>query len=153
MRFIYLFPAWIHWRLPVLIAAFCCTSCSKTGGYNPVHGKVLYQNEPIEGVVVTFHPKGKGTLRELPVGVTGEDGKFELTTGKGEGAPEGEYAVTFYCPQPAEDKPGKKGKPKGMVMQRELEDRFKGAYANDAKSNFKVSIKNGKNNLEPFNLK
>jgi hypothetical protein len=40
-----------------------------------------------------------------------------------------------------------------MVMQREQEDRFKGAYANEAKSDFKVTIKGGKNNLEPFNLK
>src|SRR5260370_31173791 len=87
MCFIYPFPVSIHWRLLILTAAFCCTSCSKSGGYNPVHGKVLHQNEPIEGVVVTFHPKGKGTLLELPVAVTGEDGNFELTTGQGEEAP------------------------------------------------------------------
>src|SRR5437870_1454234 len=54
MRLTYLFPASIHWRLLILMAALCCISCSKSGFYNPVHGKVLYQNEPIEGVVVTF---------------------------------------------------------------------------------------------------
>ena len=137
MRFTYPFPVSIHWRLLILTAAFCCTSCSKTGGYNPVHGKVLYQDAPIEGVVVTFHPKGKGTLRELPVGVTEGDGTFELKTGKGEGAPEGEYAVTFYCPRRVEEKPGKKkGRSKGMVMQGAEEDLFKGAYSNEAKSYF-----------------
>jgi len=141
-----------HWRLFLLIAALCCTSCSK-GGYNAVHGKVLYQDQPIEGVVVTFHPKSKSALRDLPFGVTRDDGTFELSTGKAEGAPEGEYVVTFYCPQDAEDKPGKKAKSKGMRMQHEQEDRFKGAYVSEAKSNFKVTVKNGKNDLDPFNLK
>jgi hypothetical protein len=151
MRFSHPFPALTYWL--ILLAALCCTSCSKSG-YNSVRGKVLYKNEPIEGVTVTFHPKGKSKLREPPVGVTGEDGTFEVKTGNVEGAPEGEYVVTFYCQQKIEDKPGKKGRSKGMVMERfELEDRFKGAYANEAKSDFKVIIKNGKNELEPFNLK
>jgi len=150
MRLTRAFPASI-WRLLILIAVLCCSSCSKSG-FNPVHGKVLYKNEPIEGVLVTFHPKSKSKLAD-PWGVTGEDGTFEVKTGKDDGAPEGEYVVTFYSPQEIEEKPGKKGRSKGMRMQREQEDRFKGAYANEAKSNFKVTIKNGKNELEPFNLK
>ncbi|HEV2947315.1 MAG TPA: hypothetical protein VGX70_08055 [Gemmataceae bacterium] len=142
------------WRFMFLISVACCVSCSSGTGYNPVHGKVLYQNEPIGGVVVTFHPKGKEKLPELPKGVTDEDGSFSINTGKGEGVPEGEYVVTFYCPEKVEEKPGKKGKPKGMVMQSfQFEDRFKGAYASEVKSSFNVSIKPGKNKLEPFNLK
>jgi hypothetical protein len=154
MRFSHPFPAWFHWRLPILVAALCCTSCSKSG-YNSVRGKVLYKDEPIEGVVVTFHPKGKTKLPEPPIGITREDGTFEVMTGKDDGAPEGDYVVTFYCPQQkSEDKPGKKGRSKGMVMQKmELEDQFKGAYASEMKSNFRVTIKNGKNDLEPFKLK
>jgi len=135
-----------------LISVACCVSCSSGTSYNPVHGKVLYKNEPIEGVLVTFHPKQKKSLAELPTGQTGEDGTFTLMTGKGEGAPEGEYVVTFYCLQEAPEK--KKAKPRGMVMQKlDLEDRFKGAYAKEEKSNFTVVIKSGKNELEPFNLK
>src|ERR1700730_1862536 len=90
------------WRFMFLIPVVCCVSCSSGTSYNPVHGKVLYQNEPIEGVVVTFYSKGKSTLREPPVGVTGQDGTFELKPGKAEGAPEGEYTVTFYCPRRVE---------------------------------------------------
>ena len=141
------------WRLVFLIPIFCCVSCSSGTTYNPVHGKVLYKNEPIEGVVVTFHPKGKEKLPELPKGVTEEDGSFTVNTGKGEGAPEGEYVVTFYCAEKAEEKKGKKEKPRGMVMQSfQFEDRFKGAYASETKSKFSVSIRPGKNQLDPFNL-
>ncbi len=153
MRF--LFPGRVALgRLVILVPAVISLSCSSSAKYNPVRGKVLYKNEPIEGVIVTFHPKGKEKLPELPIGVTEEDGSFTVNMGKGEGAPEGDYVVTFYCPEKVEEKPGKKGKPKGMVMQNlQLEDRFKGAYTSEAKSNFNVSIKPGKNELEPFNLK
>src|SRR2546428_4341192 len=84
-----------------LIPVVGCVSCSSGASYNPVHGKVLYKNEPIEGVLVTFHPKQKKALTDLPTGQTGEDGAFTLMTGKVEGAPEGDYLVTFYCPQEA----------------------------------------------------
>jgi hypothetical protein len=111
---------------------------------------VLYQNQPIEGVLVTFHPRGADLHTILPVGQTLEDGTFTLTTGQNEGTPAGEYVVTFTCPQQAEPK----GKKKGMTMQRFTpEDRFKGAYASEAKSTFRVDIKPGNNELEPFRLK
>jgi hypothetical protein len=144
--------ATFSWRLLILIPAFFCLSCSGGGKYNPTHGKVLYNNEPIEGVVVTFHPQRKEKLPDLPFGVTREDGTFEVLTGKSEGAPEGDYVVTFYCPQPVEEKPVKKGKSVRMRMQTDQEDRFRGAFASEAKSKHKVSIKGGKNDLEPFNL-
>jgi hypothetical protein len=144
----------MFWRWLGLIPLLFCLSCSGGGKYNPIYGKVTFKNEPVEGVIVTFHPQQKEKLAELPIGVTGEDGTFTVNTGKAEGAPAGEYVVTFYGSEKAEEKPEKKGKPKGMVMQKfEMLDRFKGAYANESKSNFKVTIKNGKNELEPFNLK
>lgn len=139
----------LPWRLLGLVPVLFCLSCSG-GKYNSVHGKVLYKNEPLQGVIVTFHPQQKEKPGELSLGVTEEDGSFTLKTGTGEGAPEGEYVVTFYSP---EEKSGKTARPKGMTMQREVEDRFKGAYSDVAKSNFKVSIKSGKNELEPFKLK
>src|SRR6516225_2259814 len=77
--------ATFSWRLLILIPAFFCLSCSGGGKYNPTHGKVLYNNEPIEGVVVTFHPQRKEKLPDLPFGVTREDGTFEVLTGKSEG--------------------------------------------------------------------
>ena len=153
------FSGWRRWLM--LLPVLCCLSCS-SGGLNSVHGKLLYKDEQIEGVVVTFHPKRADMHTLLPVGQTQEDGTFTLMTGKKEGAPVGEYVVTFTCPQGGAVK-GQKGKPKKMVSfnQEEgfmggfvnLEDRFKGVYANEAKSTVKVEIKKGTNQLEPFNLK
>ncbi len=144
------------WRLALVIPVLFCLSCSGGGSYNPVRGKVLYKSEPIQGVVVTLHPKqAKEKLPDLPVGTTEEDGSFTVSTGKAEGAPAGEYVVTFIWLQPAEEKQGKKKeKPKGMVMAKmELEDGFKGAYGNEKTSTIKVEIKSGKNEIGPFNLK
>ena len=108
----------------------------------------MYKNQPAEGVVVTFHPKGANVHTVFPVGRTGADGTFTLTTGQGEGAPAGEYGVTFMWPRQAEQK----GKKKTMTMQNFTpEDRFGGAYAKQESAK-KVEIKHGKNELEPFNL-
>ena|SRR5437879_1704445 len=142
-------PAWRRWL--ILLPVLGCLSCSKGPGYNSVQGKVLYKNEPIEGVVVTFHPKRADIYTIMPVGQTGDDGKFSLTTGKNAGAAAGEYDVTFSWPGGLEDQG--KAKPRKMIMKGiNLEDRFKGAYSNPAKAPFKVEVKNGKNVLEPFNL-
>jgi hypothetical protein len=142
-------PSLRKWRLmPVLTLALFCVSCSTGESLNPVHGKVLYQNQPIAGVVLTFHPKGPTDIQTIfPVGLTNEDGTFTLTTGKKEGAPAGEYTVTAICPVPTKAKGG------GMSMGRaDSEDRFKGAYAREEASSIKVEIKNATNELEPINL-
>jgi hypothetical protein len=134
--------------MSVLTLALFSVSCSSGESLNPVHGKVLYQNQPIGGVVLTFHPKGPTDINTIfPVGLSKEDGTFILTTGKNEGAPAGEYTVTAICPVP------KGVQAKGMSMGRsDSEDKFKGAYVREETSTIKVEIKNAKNELEPINL-
>jgi hypothetical protein len=142
-------PLTARWRLAVLLPALCCVSCSRSVALNTVHGKVMYKNQPAEGVVVTFHPKSADLHTVLPVGSTGADGTFTLSTGTSAGAPAGEYGVTFVWPRPAEHK----GKKKTMTMQNFTpEDRLGGAYAKEKSSKITVEIKRGKNELEPFNL-
>ncbi len=140
------------WRWLAFLPAIICTSCSGGPKLNPVHGKVLFKGQPLEGATVTFNLKeptnDPHTL--LPRGVTESDGTFSLTTGQNDGAVSGDYIVTVTCVE-AVDK--KKGAKKVMAMQQlELGDRFKGAYANPKTSKIKVTIKDGTNELEPFSL-
>jgi hypothetical protein len=135
----------------VLLCAFGCLSCSSSTALNPVKGKVLYKNEPIKGVTVTFHPKGDDGLKTIrPVGFTAEDGSFTLTSGQKEGAASGEYIVTFLC---SEEIGGKGGKKAISTAPPDTRDRFQGAFSNAATSKFKAQIKDGPNQLQPFELK
>jgi hypothetical protein len=135
-------------RWLVLWPALFCLACSGGGArFNPVQGKVLYKNQPLKGALVTFHPKGANDITTVrPVGLTGEDGTFTVSTGEKDGAPAGEYVVTLICSEEVKPK-----KPFAMEMP-EARDRFHGTYANRETSKFKVEIKKGVNQLEPLNL-
>ena len=140
----------VRWPLVALLVGPWCLSCSSgSAGLNPVQGKVLHKDQPIKGVLVSFHPKAADLTTHLPVGLTREDGTFVLTTGPTEGAPAGEYVVTFLCPEEVEAK----GKKALSTAAPETQDRFRGAYADRATSTFRVEVKKGANQLEPFRLK
>jgi hypothetical protein len=139
------------WRWVVVLSALCCFSCS--GGksnLNAVEGKVLdKEGKPAKGAVVTFHPKqGADDIRTiLPVGLAGEDGTFKVTTGQDDGAAAGDYIVTIIWPEEVK-------KPKGFSTELpDSKDRLQGRYADRSRSTFKVEIKKGANQLEPFTLK
>jgi hypothetical protein len=140
----------LRWQWAALLPLCCCLACSKGPALNPVQGKVLYKDQPLKGVVVTFHPKQGADMHTiLPVGLTGEDGKFTLSTGQDAGAAAGEYLVTFTCPVDVLPK----GAPMTMGMNVDSEDMFKGAYAKSTDSKFVVDVKSGTNQLEAFSLK
>jgi hypothetical protein len=139
-------------RWLVLLAAVAITSCSKGDALNPVQGTILdNKGQPVDGAVVTFHPKGGGknyTL-VLPVGRTGADGTFTLRTGEKEGAAAGEYVVTLVCHEVVN--PQAKGKI--SLAPPETKDRFGDAYANRNNSRLHAEVKAGPNQLSPFQLK
>jgi hypothetical protein len=121
--------------------------CSQKETLNPVLGKVIYQGQPLAGALVSFHPEdGKSSLA---TGYTKEDGTFKAVTGDVEGAKPGTYKITIMCQVPV------KTKTEGMSFggMGETEDRLKGAYANRDASQITVKIKEGPNQLEPFDLK
>jgi hypothetical protein len=130
------------------LPALCCLACSGPK-LNPVQGKVLYRNRPLKGAVVTFHPKGANDVTAVrPVGLTGEDGTFTLTTGTKKGAPAGEYVVTILCSEEV--------RPKDKTISTEppdTRDMLGGAYANRDRSKITVTVKDGDNQLDPFDLK
>ena len=67
----------------------------------PVRGKVTVDGQPAAGIWVRLHPTtGKDNRRfGTPDGLTAADGSFVLSTYvPNDGAPEGEYIVTFFWP-------------------------------------------------------
>src|SRR5262245_49868773 len=147
-------PSWAppRWWGLIVLALVAGVSCSGSKGLNSVEGKVLYKDQPAAGVTVTFHPvEGGDDIKTIrPYGLTKEDGTFKLSSGQSDGAVAGEYVVTFTKPVQAAPK-GKKGIISTEIP--DVEDEFKGAYAKEKSSSFRVQIKGGVNKLEPFSLK
>ena len=110
----------------------------------PVSGTVLVKGKLTAGVKVTFHPQfDMGSVKFTPNGETNKNGLFNLSTAaSGDGAPPGNYVVTFELTRAGADKNGQ-----------DIDiDMWKGKFADPAKSSFKVSVKDGDNVLEAFKL-
>jgi hypothetical protein len=130
-------------RLAAASVCLVLSSCDrgKSAKLYPVTGKVFYQNQPAEGALVVFQPVNSGSESLMPSGTVGPDGSFKLTThGQGEGAPAGEYVVliTWYPPNARE-----LDNPKNKLPAR---------YASPAESRLTATVKEGNNELEPFQL-
>lgn len=112
----------------------------------PVTGKVMLKGKPAAGVRVKFHPQFDiGEIKYVPEGETSADGSFVLSTGApGNGAPPGDYAVTF-------EKPEIESARKSNYLETEI-DRFQGKYADPEDTPWTVTIDAGENRLEPFEL-
>ena len=113
----------------------------------PVHGKLIYRGRPAHGFRVAFHPLGaqKGP-RFAPSAMTDENGEFHLQSYRpGDGAPIGDYAVTFEAPQASTN-----GDPNDAPQ---FVDQLHGKLNNPATSKFKVTVREGENQLEPFDVK
>src|SRR5262245_61343821 len=71
----------------------------------PTSGTVTVKTKTVAGVRVTLHPQfDMGSLQYRPTGETDKSGKFVIRTGPNEGAPPGEYVVTFDKPRTATEK-------------------------------------------------
>jgi len=103
----------------------------------PVSGRVLVEDRPLAGAVVTFHPlevAGGKTVRAYAR--TDASGSFTLSTYEvGDGAPVGRYAVTVL--QDADDA-------MGSVAAR---------YGDPRESGLTAEVKAQKNELPPFRLR
>ena len=110
-----------------------------------VTGKVLDNGEPVVRAKVAFHPVLPSTDPPLiPSAMTDEQGQFQLTTYvQSDGAPPGEYRVTLSCPVLPS--------PKAAGIQLPV-DKYKGRFSNPEKSKWTVTVNEGENSLDPFDV-
>lgn len=131
----------------VLLAAGCgAKSVSPGPPAFPVHGKVIYKGKSAAGFRVVLHPLTQQSGPSFaPSAITDEKGEFRLGSYQdGDGAPEGEYAVTFEWPQAVP------GPDPGDAPQQV--DRLGGKWNHPEASRFKVKVAPGENELKPFEL-
>lgn len=104
-----------------------------------VSGTVTYNGQPMKGASIVLVPSQHDRrLRMPPFGVVGDDGSFVITSyGKGDGAPAGEYKVTFTWPDGTE----------------EPADLLKGRLSDPRRPSGVVTIAEGDNVLPPIELK
>ena len=91
------------WLSILILVAVSMTGCGKKGLSElpvfPVKGTVKVDGKPEMGVTVKLHPvNGVDTAHPTyPEGITLPDGTFSITTyATNDGAPIGEYKVTFF---------------------------------------------------------
>ena len=128
-----------------LSVATLVTACNQSSmKLYPVKGKVLFKDQPAEGAQIVFRPVNEDPEAKLPApyATVEADGTFKLRTEPhGEGSPPGDYVVmiTRYGADPKD--PNKAA------------NLLPAKYADPTKPILKASVKEGKNELEPFNLK
>jgi hypothetical protein len=108
-----------------------------------VSGTVQVKGKAVAGVKVSFHAQfDMGSVKFTPSGLTDKEGRFTLTTAvQNDGAPRGDYLVTFEMLQAGADKRGQ-----------DIEvDVWKGKYGDPARGE-KVTVTSGDNVLGPFSL-
>jgi hypothetical protein len=109
---------------------------------HPTSGSLFVSGKPAGGARVVLFAIGNARLEKLgPHAEVEADGSFRITTYmKGDGAPEGTYALTITWPLPP---------PRGKELGK---DRLRGKYADPRQPARQVNIVAGDNVLEPIRL-
>ena len=130
----------------VFLVAVGCSQQVSPPHTVPVSGSVTLHGKPALGIRVTMHPQfSMGRITWGVVGETGWKGEFKIGTGApGNGAPPGDYIVTFTKPKIISD-------PELNGVETEVDD-FEGKYSDPEQSPWKVKVVKGENDLGMFNL-
>ena len=121
----------------LLLGLVISTGCSKDLGYRKLTGTVTMDGQPLEGASLTFYAECGG---EGGSGMTGADGKYDVTAGNspegGLGLKPGTYKVTIVKMEQIVDE-DEEALRKGEITYDELQKRKakKGAYAKSSKPN------------------
>jgi hypothetical protein len=110
----------------------------------PAAGTVTFNGIPVPGANVSFIPQDPDG--ESAVGVTGADGRFELTTGnRGSGARRGKYTVLVAKLELPTSQPGDDTK-KALTMSLKPHDVLPPKYADPKETPFKdIAVPQGGN--------
>lgn len=138
--------------LAVAMTAVAVVGCGETTRVpplpplHPVSGSVKYRGQPAAAFRVTFHPQFDiGPTKYHPSAITDDAGNFAVTSLKpNDGAPAGEYAVTFEWPDHFIQNTDPDPVPEV--------DKLRGVYNKPEQSRFKVQLNAGENALPPFEL-
>jgi hypothetical protein len=134
----------------VVIATSLFAGCSGNSApvapaTSPVTGKVTLKGKPAAGIVVTFHSQPASTQPYQPIAESAKDGSFTVRTGPGgNGAPPGDYVITFARPRIVSDR-------KHSGLETEIDD-LGGRFSDPTRSQHKVTVVSGDNKLPPFAL-
>jgi hypothetical protein len=108
----------------------------------PVRGQVMVNGHPAEEALVVLVPLVEDNDQPRSHGFCLADGSFELSTYKpGDGAPAGRYTVSIVWSKTNPNDNRSRGP-----------DLLRGRYAQAEKSGLQVEVKEGKNQLSPFEL-
>jgi hypothetical protein len=130
-------------RRCAFVLAFFAVSCGNGRDYGgrppyPVSGKVLVNDQPVAGALVTLHDTHAGPNQPASQGTTGNDGVFVVSTyDPRDGAPASDYKVTVIW---------RTSRREGAL------DRLDHKYANPDSSGLTATVENKTNTLQPFNL-
>jgi hypothetical protein len=128
--------------LTAAVLALVLAGCAK--GHKPVvpvRGKVFFYGKPADGALVVFNPVGDNDPNAVrPQGTVGSDGAFEMTTYEAkDGAPPGEYNVTFVWLI------------ENLKTKKEWSP-LPTRYMAPENSGARVTVREGMNDLQPFQL-
>lgn len=137
----------------MLLFCLAFPGCSKKDGppLYPVHGQAFFEGQPIAKAVLILHPVHQTELGKVkPRALVGPDGSFEVyTIVAGDGAPEGDYAVTVMWKKRKLGAHSKKRK----VDSKGSDIPFPPRYQDPQTSGLRIQVKKGSNELPPFYLK
>jgi hypothetical protein len=140
------FRRWFFIAASLLCGLAAGCSGSKQPPVYPVRGQVLLNGKPLAQAIVTFHHQGSGPEAPAPSAQTDSEGRYTLTSYQnGDGAPEGDYAVSLVCFRTRELRKGSdEDTARNIVPVR---------YANAATSRLTAKVAAGKNELPPLQVK
>jgi hypothetical protein len=129
--------------------ALCCASCGGGKKFYPVHGRVLANGKPAEGVTIVLHPVDDPDPKPVqPTGVVQADGSFELKSFLvdqrvvKDGAPAGKYLVTCIWWPADRSKYGPESMP----------DKLHNKYSSPKTSGLQAEVPEGPTELPTFEL-